>query len=295
MEDNKRWLLVAAVAPILWGSTYFVTKTFLPPGALWGGTLRALPAGLLLLVLVRRIPRGSWWWKVVVLGVLNVGGFFALVYQAAQLLPSSIASTVMATAPIALAVLAWLLLGERPSGWHLAGASVGIGGVALLLLGGSGLVDGAGVVVSVAAMASSSLGFVLGKKWNPEVGVLPSTAWQLVVGGVLLLPVAFLVEGPPPRLDPVALTATVWLTVVATALAYVAWFAALDHLRGDVIGLVGLLNPVAGVLLGVLVGGETIGSRQLIGLTLVLIGIAGPLLIRRRSTTATGRSARPHP
>ncbi|QKS13579.1 EamA family transporter [Curtobacterium sp. Csp1] len=295
MEDNKRWLLVAAVAPILWGSTYFVTKTFLPPGALWGGTLRALPAGLLLLVLVRRIPRGSWWWKVVVLGVLNVGGFFALVYQAAQLLPSSIASTVMATAPIALAVLAWLLLGERPSGWHLAGASVGIGGVALLLLGGSGLVDGAGVVVSVAAMASSSLGFVLGKKWNPEVGVLPSTAWQLVVGGVLLLTVAFLVEGPPPRLDPVALTATVWLTVVATALAYVAWFAALDHLRGDVIGLVGLLNPVAGVLLGVLVGGETIGSRQLIGLTLVLIGIAGPLLIHRRSTTATGRSARPHP
>lgn len=295
MEDNKRWLLVAAVAPILWGSTYFVTRTFLPPGALWGGTLRALPAGLLLLVLVRRVPRGSWWWKAVVLGVLNVGGFFALVYQAAQLLPSSIASTVMATAPIALAVLAWLLLGERPSGWRLAGASVGIGGVALLLLGGSGLVDGAGVVVSVAAMASSSLGFVLGKKWNPEVGVLPSTAWQLVVGGVLLLSVAFLVEGPPPRLDPVALAATLWLTVVATALAYVAWFAALDHLRGDVIGLVGLLNPVAGVLLGVLVGGEAIGCRQLIGLTLVLIGIAGPLLMGRRSTTATGRSARPHP
>ena len=295
MEDNKRWLLVAAVAPVLWGSTYFVTRTFLPPGALWGGTLRALPAGILLLAFVRRVPRGSWWWKAVVLGVLNVGGFFVLVYQAAQLLPSSIASTVMATAPITLALLAWAVVGERPSAVRLTGATVGIGGVALLLLGSAGHVDGAGVVASVAAMTASSLGFVLGKKWNPEVGVLPSTAWQLVVGGVLLLPVACLVEGPPPHLDPAALTATVWLTVVSTAVAYLAWFTALDRLRGDVIGLVGLLNPVVGVLLGVLVGGEVLGTRQLVGLGLVLVGIAGPLLLGPRGTVTPDPAARANP
>ncbi|WP_065962168.1 EamA family transporter [Curtobacterium sp. UCD-KPL2560] len=295
MEDNNRWILVAALAPVLWGSTYFVTRTFLPPGALWGGTLRALPAGLLLLAIVRRVPHGSWWWKAVVLGVLNVGGFFVLVYQAAQLLPSSIASTVMATAPITLALLAWTVLGERPSGWRLAGATVGIGGVALLLLGGAGHVDGTGVVTSVAAMVASSLGFVLGKKWNPEVGVLPSTAWQLVLGGIVLLPAAFLVDGPPPHLGPAALAATVWLTLAATAVAYLTWFTALDHLRGDVIGLVGLLNPVAGVLLGVMVGGEALGTRQLIGLGLVLTGIAGPLLLGPRGTTTVAPAARAHP
>ncbi len=246
MEDNWRWLPVAAFAPVVWGSTYLITQTFLPPSALWGGTLRALPAGILLLALVRRLPRGSWWWRSLVLGVLNVAAFFVLVYQAAQSLPSSIASTVMATAPVALALVAWLVVRERPTLVRTAGAVLGLGGVGLMLLGGAGRLHWTGVAASFAAMTASSFGFVLGKRWNPEVGVLASTAWQLVVGGIVLFPVAFLVDGPPPPYDPSALVAAAWLAVVGTAVAYVAWFAALDRLRGDVVGLVGLLNPVTG-------------------------------------------------
>lgn len=287
MEDNRRWLLVAAIAPVLWGSTYFVTRAFLPEGALWGATLRALPAGMLLLLIVRRLPRGSWWWKSVVLGVANVGAFFVLVYQAAQLLPTSVASTVMASAPIVLALVAWVVLHEQPSPVRLAGAAVGLVGVGTLLLGGTGRLDVGGLAASVAAMTASSVGFVFGKRWNPEVGVLASTAWQLAVGGVLLLPVAVLVEGPPPRLDLAALVASAWLTVAATGVAYLTWFAALDRLRSDTVGLVGLLNPVVGVLLGVVVAGEGFGLRQAAGLALVLTGIAGPLVVGRpRSVTA---------
>lgn len=292
VEDKWRWLLVAAIAPVAWGSTYFVTREFLPEGPMWGAAIRALPAGLVLLALVRRMPHGSWWWKSVVLGTLNVGAFFVLVYAAAQLLPASIASTIMAFSPMTLALVAWLLVGERPNAIRLAGAVVGVGGVALMLLGGQGTLSPIGVVASIAAMIMSSFGFMLAKRWNRDVDVLASTAWQLTAGGLMLLPVAALVEGPPPALDGQAIAGYAYLTLVATALAYVTWFTALKHLRGDAVGLVGLLNPVTGVLLGVLVAGDVLVTRQWIGLGLVLVGIAAPLALRSRrpSRTASARS-----
>ncbi|MEU5694103.1 hypothetical protein [Actinosynnema sp. NPDC020468] len=61
MEANFRWALVAAVAPVAWGSTYYVTHQLLPAGSpLWGSVFRALPAGLLLLAVRRERPRGDW-------------------------------------------------------------------------------------------------------------------------------------------------------------------------------------------------------------------------------------------
>ena len=113
MEGNaiagaRLWLLITAVAPVAWGANYYVTHEFLPADhALYGSAFRALPAGLLLLVLVRRLPRGAWWWRSALLGVLNMGGFFALVYVAAQRLPTSVAATVMATAPLVMTLFAW--------------------------------------------------------------------------------------------------------------------------------------------------------------------------------------------
>ncbi|MGA7147591.1 MAG: EamA family transporter, partial [Microbacterium sp.] len=97
MEANRlRWIAITAIAPIAWGSTYVVTRHLLPPESpLWGGLLRALPAGLLVLLVVRRLPRGSWWWRSLLLGALNVGGFFVLIYVAGQRLPSSLAATLM--------------------------------------------------------------------------------------------------------------------------------------------------------------------------------------------------------
>src|SRR3712207_787212 len=77
-------LFVTALTPAVWGTTYAVTAEFLPPGRpLLAGVLRALPAGLLLLAVTRRLPRGSWWWRSAVLGALNIGVFFALLFAAA--------------------------------------------------------------------------------------------------------------------------------------------------------------------------------------------------------------------
>lgn len=279
MEDNQpvRWagtLGLAAIAPIAWGSGYYVTEAFLPPDRpLFGATVRALPFGLLLLALRPALPRGVWWWRTLLLGTLNIGAFFVLIFVAAYRLPSGMAATLTATAPIAIMLVAWALIGERPRAVSLAGAAVGAAGVALLVLRATVAVDPVGVAASFGAVAMSSVGFVLVKRWTPPVDLLTFTAWQLVAGGLVLLPVSLVVEGAPPPLDLPAVGGFLYLGVVATIVAYVVWFRGLRRLPAAAVSLVGLLNPVAGTVAGVALAGERFGPAQALGLLLVLGGI----------------------
>ncbi|NUU08339.1 EamA family transporter [Leifsonia sp. C5G2] len=285
-------MLVTAIAPVAWGSTYVVTRAVLPAEPLWGAVIRALPAGVLLLLLSRRRPRGAFWWRSAVLGVLNTGGFFALVYAVAQRLPSGIAATVMAASPLVMMAAARIVLGQRPRVVALAGGVAGIAGVALMLFGGDGTIDPVGVLLAVVALVASSTGFALATRWG-GVDLVASTSWQLLAGGLLMLPFALVVEGAPPALDAAALLGFAYVTVIATALAYVAWFAGLRHLPAGPVGLVGLLNPVTGVVLGAIVAGEVLTLRQLLGLAIVLAGIAaGRVRLRAGQSPRDSRKLR---
>jgi probable blue pigment (indigoidine) exporter len=267
-------LAVTAVAPVAWGANYVVTRQLLPIDVpLWGSALRALPAGLVLLAVARTLPRGVWWWRSVVLGTLNIGAFFVLVYLAAQLLPSSVAASVMALAPLVLAGFAWLLVAERLTSRLLVGAVAGIVGVLLLVGGANGGIDPAGLAASVAALLLSSAGAVLAKRWSDGTPLVAMTAWQLLLGGLALVGLALLVEGAPPSADAGTVAGFAFTSLVATALAYLCWFAGLARLPATAVGVVGLLNPVTGVLLGTLVAHETFTLAQVAGIGLVLAGI----------------------
>jgi probable blue pigment (indigoidine) exporter len=89
----------------------------------------------------------------------------------------------------------------------------------------------------------------------------------------VLVPVALVVEGGPPSMDPQTMAAFASVSLIATALAYSAWFAGLHHLPASTVGLIGLLNPVTGVILGTVLAAEVLGPRQAIGIALVLTGI----------------------
>jgi probable blue pigment (indigoidine) exporter len=274
MEESWRWVLVTAVAPVAWGTNYWVTRHALPPDyPLYGALIRALPAGLLLFALRPRLPRGAWWWRSAVLGAMNVGAFFTLIYISAQLLATSVASMIMATSPIAILLLAWLIVAEPPRVPAAAGALLGIGGVVLMLAGGGGAIDPLGVLASVTAMTLSSIGYLLAKRWGGGVDVLTLTAWQLIAGGALLAVAAVAFEGSPPPVDATSALGFLYVSLVATALAFACWFTGLRRLEAGTVGLVGLLNPVTGVLLGTLLAGEALGPRELVGIALVFAGI----------------------
>lgn len=288
METKWRISLFTAVAPAAWGSSYYVTAHFLPPDRpLFAAAVRALPVGLALLLWSRRLPSGGWWWRAGVLGVLNVGAFFPLIFLAGYHLPGGLAATLTATSPIVVMLVAWALIAERPRWASLVGAGVGIAGVALLVLRGGVRADAIGIAASLGAVALSSLGYVLVKRWQPPVDMVTFSAWQLVAGGLVLVPVAALVEGAPPEIDGRGLAGFLYICVIGTALANVAWFTGLRRMPAGAVSLIGLLNPVVGVGLGVALAGEVFGGLQAVGMLLVLGGIllgqpAAQALLSRR-------------
>ncbi|WP_188589375.1 DMT family transporter, partial [Achromobacter denitrificans] len=128
-------LLLTALAPAIWGSTYVVTTELLPQGyPLTVAMLRALPAGLLLLAAVRVLPQGIWWLRALILGALNFSVFWALLFVAAYRLPGGVAATLGAIQPLVVILLARALLGTPVRSLSVAAALAGIVGVALLVL-----------------------------------------------------------------------------------------------------------------------------------------------------------------
>ncbi|GAB3879864.1 EamA family transporter [Terrabacter terrigena] len=279
MEDNRAsWGTIAltALPAAIWGSTYAVTQQWLPPGRpLFAATVRALPVGLLMLLWMRRLPRRDWWWRSLVLGSLNIGLFYALLFVAAYRLPSGLGATLVATAPMVTMAVTRLVLGSRPARISLAAGLVGLFGVGLLVLQ-NGLdkpLDPLGLAAGLLAVVLSSFGFVLTKKWSPPADVVTVTSWQLVAGGLVLLPVGLVVEGAPPQLGLPAVGALLYLGLVGSGLAYVLWFRGLSLLGPTSASIIGLVNPVVGVLLGVLLLHEHFGPVHLLAMVLVVASV----------------------
>jgi probable blue pigment (indigoidine) exporter len=271
---GARDILITAIAPVAWGSTYLVTETFLPPDRpLFDAAMRALPAGLVLLALRRRLPHGDWWWKAVVLGICNIGMFFPLIFLAAYQLPGGLAATLQATSPLAVMALAWLAIGERPGTVRILSALVGLVGVGLLVMRTPGDVSTLGLLAAFGSVLVSALGFVLVKRWPAPVDMVTLVSWQLVVGGAVLVPVFLLVEGAPPHLGVDNVAGLLWLATAGTAIAYACWFRGLGRMPAGAVSLVGLVNPVVGTLLGVGFAGELFGWPQALGMALVLGGV----------------------
>ncbi|WP_236541414.1 EamA family transporter [Spiractinospora alimapuensis] len=288
------WAITAltALAPVAWGSTYLVTTEWLPPDRpLFSALVRALPAGLLLLAFTRVAPTGHWWWRATVLGTLNMGAFFALLFVAAYRLPGGVAATLSAAQPLMVALLALPLLAQRPTPWRLGWGVAGVLGVALMVLRGTVTLDPIGVTAGLAGTAAMATGIVLTKRWGRPVGVAAFTGWQLTAGGLVIAPFALLIEGAPPPLDLSAVAGYTWLAGVGTLLAYVAWFHGLSTLPVQAVSFLPLLSPVVATLLGWLVLTETLTLPQTLGFLLALVAIGAaqfsPTLTRPTPGTRT--------
>lgn len=282
-----RDLLLAALAPVVWGSTYLVTTELLPPDRpLLAATLRALPVGLLLTLHARRLPTGQWWWRMTILGLLNIGAFFALLFMAAYRLPGGVAATAGAVQPLVVASLAATLLGERMRTRTAVAGVAGITGVGLLVLGPQAALDPVGVAAALAGTMSMATGVVLTKRWGRPVALLTATGWQLAAGGLALVPVALLVEGPPPALTATNVAGLAWLGLVGTGAAYALWFRGIDRLPVSALTFLGLLSPLVATTLGWLMLAQSLTGTQLAGAVLILTAVVVPQVHLRRPRLA---------
>ncbi len=264
-------LLLTALAPTIWGSTYVVTTLMLPPGyPLTVAMLRALPAGILLMLWVRALPHGIWWLRVFVLGALNFSVFWALLFVAAYRLPGGVAATLGAIQPLVVIALARLLLGSPVRGLSVVAALAGLAGVALLVLTPKAALDPVGIAAGLGSAASMALGTVLSRRWQPPVSALTFTSWQLTAGGILLVPAALLLEAPLPHFTLVNVMGIAWLGLVGAALTYVLWFRGVARLEPAAVSSLGFLSPLSATILGWAILDQRLSALQLAGMAIVV-------------------------
>lgn len=279
MKTTRADLWLTASAPAIWGSTYIVTTELLPGfPPMTVALLRALPAGLLLLLIVRRLPSGIWWLRSLVLSALNISIFLSLLFVAAYRLPGGVAATVSAIQPLLVALLAPALLGGPLRPASLAAALTGLGGVALLVLTPDATLDGLGIAAGLAGAASMALGNVLARRWQASVPMLTMTAWQLSLGGLMLIPLVLAFD--PAAAAPTALNGLglAWLSLIGAALTYALWFRGIGRLSPVLVSSLLFLSPLTAVLLGWLFLGQALTPPQIAG----VIVVAGSLWLSTR-------------
>ena len=282
------------VAPAIWGTTYLTTTQLLPAGRpLLAAVLRALPAGLVLVAIGRRLPDGSWWWRALVLGALNVGAFFALLFVAAYRLPGGVVATIVAAQPLLVAGLSAWLLAERAPARLVLAAVAGVGGVGLLVLPAGTMVDAVGVAAAVGAATVFAIGIVLSKRWPSPAPILATTGWQLAAGGLLALPFALTLEGLPASLSVANLVGYAYLAVFGAAVAYVLWLRGVRALPATRVTFLALISPVVATALDWIVRGQRLTPLQAAGGLIVLGSVIASQL--RRVPTPTSGAVPPAP
>lgn len=269
-------LLLTALAPLIWGSTYLVTTLFLPPERPFtAALLRVLPAGVLLLAVYRQVPARGDWGRIVLLGVLNIGLFQAMLFVAAYRLTGGLAAILTSTQTLMVLLLTWWIGRQMPPKAAWAWAAAGVAGIGLLVLSPAARLDWLGVAAALAGSAAMALGVYLSKHWRVKLSGMAFTGWQLVVGGLFLLPIALWREGLPRGLTAVNVGGYAYLCLAGAVLAYGLFFRGLARLSPAVVSSLGLLSPVSAFVLGWLFLGQGLDARSAVGMVLALLSIVG--------------------
>lgn len=277
--------LVGMLAIFVWGATPAATKYAVGEiDAVVVGMLRTVLAGLAVApaawLLRLPLPRDRAGWRL--LAISTVSGFigFPLLFSLALAHTSTAhAALVLAFAPILTGLIGAAVEGRRPGHWWWGGVAMAlVGGALLIMLRGQGSGEATlyGDFLALASCIAVAGGYVAGSRLSPSIGAWSVTAWGAILGSAVLLPVLavlFTVHGWP-KAGWVAWTATVWLALFSSLLAYVAWYWALAGGGVARISTLQFLQPVVTLLLAVTLFAEIMTPALMLSGAAILIGVA---------------------
>ena len=264
-------ILLTAIAPTLWGTTYSVTTELLPPDRpFFAAFLRLLPAGIILVLLSRHFPKRYEWQRIIILAILNFAIFHVLLFVAAYRLPGGLAAVVGAIQPLMMMCLIWFIDHRKPARLALVASIIGVFGMAALLLSPSSTWDFIGVLAATMGAMLMTIGVFLARRWRTDMPLLAFTGWQLLIAGIILAPLAFIIDPPLIALTNKNIIGYGYLSIFGTTLAYVLWFNGIAKLSPVAVSSLGLLSPIAAVIIGWLILEQSITGIAFIGLIAVL-------------------------
>jgi drug/metabolite transporter (DMT)-like permease len=222
------------------------------------------------------VPRHLWG-RLAAAALLNVSAWMGLTTASLLWLPAGQAATLAYTMPVWATLLAWPMLGERPSRRQIGAIVLGICGVVILVGGPDFRLDGTklpGIALALSAAALFAFGTVLSKRMPIPLPRIALTAWQVALGCIPLLGAGLVFEHA--HFD--ALPLIGWLALAYTAfismgMCYLLWFAAVRRLKATSAAIGTLLTPVIGVAASSLALGDPLTLSQAASLGLVVAGI----------------------
>jgi len=299
------WIALLVVY-VVWGSTYLAIRVAidtLPPFLMAG--VRFLVAGGLLFAWAERrgdrdgdAPGWPQWRAAAIVGAgLFLGGNGGVVFAESRI-PSGVAALLVATLSLWMAILAWLVHGERPSRRAAIGLPLGFAGTALLI----GPVETSGIdPVGAGACLLASFSWAAASLYSRHAP-LPartavSTGMQMLAGGAWMT-LAGLATGEATHLDPTrfstaSLVALAYLVVAGSLLAFTAYAWLLRNAPMPLVATYAYVNPVVAVALGWMILGEPVTPRMLVAGSVILAAvglIASASQSKRTESTMARRS-----
>jgi drug/metabolite transporter (DMT)-like permease len=276
------WIALGTIY-VVWGSTFLaiaIVVRDLPP--FLSMSIRHLVAGSLLfawvLVLRReheRLGFAQWRAAFVFGGLLFLVGHGGLAW-AQQEVPSGIAALLVGTIPLWMAIIAWILLGERLGGRAFAGLVLGFAGLALLVdPSGEEGAKPIGALVIVLGALGWALGSVYSQRSPLPKDTLLGAAMGMLAGGVLLLVFsAGRGELDEARFTTDSLLATAYMVVVGSLIGFSAYVWLLKTVPASTVSTYAYVNPVIAVMLGWAFNDELITGRTLVAGAAIVAGVA---------------------
>lgn len=277
-------ILLTALAPIIWGTSYLVASELLPADRPFTAALiRTLPSGVLLILwahfmLPKKALNVQQWAQLILLSALNIGFFQALLFVAAYRLPGGIAAVVGAIQPLLMMLIIWLIDQRKPEFKVVIMAGASVMGMALLFVSPQSEWDQVGLLAAFAGTVCLGFGTFLAKRWSHGMPVLSFTGWQLSIGGLILLPITWVFEGRLPTLTTQNYMGYAYLSIIGALFAYSIWFRGVSKLSAVSVSSLGLLSPITAILMGWLVLNQALSLREFVSVLIVLGSI---LMIQR--------------
>jgi drug/metabolite transporter (DMT)-like permease len=277
------WIIFLALG-FMWGSSYLFIKLAVDSfGTFTLIGLRLLIGAAFLWIVLRAsrtaLPRERRvYGHLIVMSVINIAIPFFLITWAEQSVDSALAAILNATVPLFVIVLAPLFLPDEPIRLNgILGLAIGFVGVVLIV--SPGLTAAAGTVPGQLALLGSSISYAIGNVYArrniqgqpPMIPAVFQVTFALLIVGLL----AIILERPwTATPDAEAWFSVVWLGILGSGMAYLAYFRLLLTWGATRTALVAYLLPVVGIVLGFLVLREPIDASLLAGTALVIAGVA---------------------
>lgn len=276
-------LMFLAITSIGWGFNWPVTKFLLgelPPLTLRGvtGVLGAVLLAALALARGDSLKvAAAIWPRLATAAILNVTGWMVLMGLALLWLPASEAALIAYTMPVWASLIAWPVLGERPTVLRTLGLVMAFAGLASIM-GGNGMAASAeklpGIIMALCGAIGFAVGTVFSKKYPIHLPPITAAAWQIGIGCLPISIIGLLIETSHlDKVTPVGWALLVYSTVVQFCIAYVSWFAALARLPASVAAIGTMAVPVIGVVASAMALHEPLGPGQIASLIFTLAAV----------------------